>query len=120
MVDVYDVFQHRSNGANLPLAVADDNSPLSPQVALVDASIHRLLEYNPSGARDYKGTSVVVTDPTAAKPVWVLNDSYSITAKHEDRGLGLPQPTLFGTFAAATAMAVLCRRRRRAEEAAAV
>jgi len=120
MVDVYDVFEHGSNGAKLPLAAGDDSAPLSPQVALVDASIHRLLEYNPSGARDYKGTSVVVIDPTSAKPVWVLNDSYTITAKHEDRGLGLPQPTLFGTCAAAAAMAVLCRRRRRAEEAVAI
>ena len=111
-VDVSDVFTNKSPGAEVTVYASDEDTPATARSEMADASMHRLLEFSATSTRDYKGASVAISD-FAAKPIWILNDKYTLLASHDQAYMGLPEPTLFGTFAAAGSMAVICRRRRR-------
>jgi len=108
-VDAYDVFTLK-NGSGYTYA---DNNTLSPsRNALIEAGMHRMLQFDLVTTRVY--SSSTFTGKYSTKTIWLLNQNYLVFGNNTGRGdTGIPEPTTFGMLAAAGSMAAVCRRQRR-------
>jgi hypothetical protein len=79
--------------------------------------MHRMLQFDLVETRVYGMQSDVGNNKKNTynvKTIWLLNNSYTVFDADNDRnGKGIPEPTTFGSLAAAGAIAVVCRRQRR-------
>ena len=110
-VDVYDVFtQKNANGY-----VWNDTSLLAAnRSALIEAGMHRLLQFDLVTTRVYNSSACSGSYTT--KCIWLLNQNYQVFTNNNRNDVGIPEPTTFGMLAAAGSMSVVCRRHRRNKE----
>ena len=85
--------------------------------ALIEAGMHKMLIFDLKETRVYRSLADVGSNrgnTYTTKTIWLLNNSYTVFANNEGRNdRGIPEPTTFGSLAAAGAIAVVCRRQRR-------
>jgi hypothetical protein len=96
----------------------DDNSDMaSSRNALIEAGMHRMLQFDLVETRVYDSLANLGSNKGntyQTKAIWLLNDKYDVFTNNEGRNdTGIPEPTTFGSLAAAGAIAVVCRRQRR-------
>jgi hypothetical protein len=83
--------------------------------ALIEAGMHRLLQFDLVTTRVYKNSTY--TGSYSTKTIWLLNQSYQVFTNNNRNDVGIPEPTTFGMLAAAGSMTVVCRRHRRNKQA---
>jgi len=113
-IDVYDVFTVR-NGSGYTYA---DNSLLAAsRNSLIEAGMHRLLQFDLVTTRVYNSLADMNANNTkySTKTIWLLNNAngYQVFTNNNRNDVGIPEPTTFGMLAAAGSMAAVCRRHRR-------
>jgi len=110
-IDGYDVFTMRGTGAHAN-DTYDDKSLLAPtRNKLIEAGMHRLLEFDLVTTRVYNNSHFTGSGHT--KTIWLLNQNYLVFTNNNRNDVGIPEPTTFGMLAAAGSMAMVCRRQRR-------
>lgn len=94
----------------------DDTTVLSAsRNQLIEAGMHRLLQFDLVTTRVYKSSTYTGSYKTQC--VWMLNQNYQVFTNNNRNDVGIPEPTTFGMLAAAGSMAVVCRRQRRNQKA---
>jgi len=108
-IDAYDVFT-KKNGSGY---VYDDGVfTAANRSQLIEAGMHRMLQFDLVSTRVYKNSSF--TKSFSTKSVWLLNQNYLVFSNNAGRGdTGIPEPTTFGILAAAGSMSLVCRRQNR-------
>jgi hypothetical protein len=95
----------------------DGSDTASSRNALIEAGMHKMLIFDLKETRIYKSLADVGSNRAntyTTKTVWLWNNSYGVFGNNEGRNdRGIPEPTTFGSLAAAGAIAVVCRRQRR-------
>jgi len=108
----YDVFTLK-NGSGYTY---DDGSLLAAsRNQLIEAGMHRLLQFDLVSTRIYKNSTY--SGSYSTKTIWLLNQNYQVFTNNNRNDIGIPEPTTFGMLAAAGSMAVVCRRQRRNKQA---
>ena len=108
-VDIYDVFTAR-NGSGYTYQDNSQSLTLSRN-ALIEAGMHRLLQFDLVTTRVYNSSSYSGSYKT--QTIWLLNQNYTVFTNNNRNEHGIPEPTTFGIMAAAGSMAVVCRRHRK-------
>jgi len=111
-VDVYDVFCVK-NGSGY--TYADNANVLSMgRNALVEAGMHRLLQFDLVTTRVYNSQAdyLALNSKYSTKTIWLLNQNYVVFNNNNRNDVGIPEPTTFGILAAAGSLGMICRRHR--------
>src|SRR5439155_9487953 len=112
-VDVYDVFTQRNASG---YTYSDNSNSLTlSRNALIEAGMHRLLQFDLVTTRVYNSSTF--TGSYSTKTIWLLNHDYQVFTMNNRNDVGIPEPTTFGMLAAAGSMAAICRRQRRKAKA---
>ena len=84
--------------------------------ALVEAGMHRMMQFDLVETRVYDSLANLGSNKKntyQTKTIWLLNQNYVVFNNNDRNAMGIPEPTTFGSLAAAGAIAVVCRRQRR-------
>jgi hypothetical protein len=108
-VDAYNVFTLKNGSGQV---YDDGNWNASNRSALIEAGMHRLLQFDLVSTKVWSKSNYSGSYQT--KQVWLLNCNYLVFQNNAGRGdTGIPEPTTFGMLAAAGSMSLVCRRQRR-------
>jgi hypothetical protein len=110
-VDAYDVFTLRGTGIHANDTFETPGELGASRNALIEAGMHRLLQFDLVTTRVYNNSSFTGTGHS--KTIWLLNQNYLVFTNNNRNDQGIPEPTTFGMLAAAGSMAAVCRRARR-------
>jgi hypothetical protein len=111
-VDAYDVFTLKGTGSHAGQTWDDGSLLASSRNALIEAGMHRLLEFDLVKTKVWSKSNFSGSCQT--KTIWLLNQNYLVFNNNTGRGdTGIPEPTTFGMLAAAGSMSLVCRRQRR-------
>jgi len=115
-VDVYDVFCLKNAQGYV---YADSNSTSLSKNFKIEAGMHKLLQFDLVKTRVYKSQSDCNShnNKYTMQTIWLLNQQYSVFTNNNRNEHGIPEPTTFGTLAAAGSLAAICRRQRKGRKA---
>ena len=112
----YEIYLEKSQDGYSWEQMGSDNTEGSRN-ALIEAGMHKMLIFDLRETRVYNSFANVGSNNKntyTTKTIWLLNNSYAVFTNNEGRNdQGIPEPTTFGSLAAAGALAVVCRRQRR-------
>jgi hypothetical protein len=96
----------------------EDNSDAEgSRNALIKSGMHKMLNFDLVETRVYDSFDLVGSEQKktyALRTVWLLSGSYDVFMNNGGRNdIGIPEPTTFGSLAAAGAIGMVCRRHRR-------
>ena len=93
----------------------DGSATAESRVALIEEGMHRMLQFDLVERRVYESLADLNSGNKKYKTqtIWMLNQNYTVFGNNDRNQMGIPEPTTFGSLAAAGAIAVVCRRQRR-------
>ena len=94
----------------------DGSATASSRNALIEAGMHRMMQFDLVETRVYDSLANLGSNKKntyQTKTIWLLNQNYVVFNNNDRNAMGIPEPTTFGSLAAAGAIAVVCRRQRR-------
>jgi hypothetical protein len=109
----YDMFLVK-NGSNYTYTDAG-NMLIDSRNYLLQAGMHKVLQFDLVKTRVYnsKNDWLASNNKYSTQTIWLLNGDYTVFTNNNRNEMGIPEPTTFGTLAAAGAIAAICRRQRR-------